>query len=638
MFTRIRRWRPDPYLLLLLALTLFALTPLLSPNYFYGAHDGRHSVFFVAMFDEAIRDGALWPIWAMHHNQGYGYPTFLLQAPLAFYVAEGFALLGVGITAAVKGAWTAAFLLSAWGMYGLVRRWVLTWPHRGASLVVTVDDERCASQAGLIAGLLYVYAPYHLLDIYVRAALAETMLIGWLPWIFWAFDRLIGGALRPGWQARLAVAALAYALLIFTHAFAIIAVTPLLMVFILFRLWVQWRYEGVLRGKQWAAVAGQTAVAATAGVAGLLLAAIFVLPLLVEGPLLSQEDWVRDTYVYSRHFVHWGQFLSPFWGFGYSDDPVGANDGMGFQLGVMLATLAVAALYLLLVRMWRTRSLPVFLLAATAALLYLMTPDAGWLWRSMALLEVLQFPWRLLTLVIFVLSALGGLAMNLLLDSVQRQSPFRLDEAGSLVIAVAVLLASAPYIRPASLETVEPWREDGRAVFQFERQHPDMLGYTTLVQERFTESPLTAQYAASFEQDVPFDPDQLARLGILAGEGVVTDNYSRGHHFGGVVRMRSSGVVQIRLFAFPGWQVRLNGELVDYRVSPPHGVIEIDVPAGEHRIDVAMGATPVRTAGAIISGLTLLAMFGLLYVGVRSADKAGDLASNKQIVQSTGTQ
>lgn len=619
-------------MLLLLALTLFALTPLLSPGYFYSAHDGRHSVFFVTMFDEAIRDSALWPVWAMHHNQGYGYPTFLIQAPLAFFVAEGFMLLGFGATAAVKGAWTVAFLLSAWGMYGLVRRWVLTWPHRSAALFITSEQERRAGQAGLIAGLLYVYAPYHLLDIYVRAALAESMLIGWLPWVFWAFDRLIGGALRPGWPARLAVAGLAYALLIFTHAFAIMAVTPLLMGFILFRLWVQWRYDGVFAGRQWGAITGQTAVAAAAGIAGVLLAAIFVLPLVMEGPLLSQEDWVRDTYAYARHFVHWGQFLSPFWGFGYSDDPVGANDGMGFQVGVMLAILAVAALYLLLARLWRTRSLPIFLLTATAALLYLMTPDADWLWRSVSLLEVLQFPWRLLTLVIFVLSALGGLVLWSLFDYAQYRGVSRLAEAATLLIAIAILLASAPYIRPASLEAVEPWREDGRAVFQFERQHPDMLGYTTLVEERFTESPLTAQYAAALEQDTPFDPNQLARLGILAGEGVVTDAYSRGHHFGGGVTMQSPGVVQIRLFAFPGWQVRLDGERIDYRVSPPHGVMEIDVPAGEHRIDVAMSATPIRTAGAVISGLTLLAMLGLLYVGVRSERRLRDRTECKRSV------
>ncbi|MFM7585224.1 MAG: hypothetical protein ACKO9F_21190, partial [Caldilinea sp.] len=107
-----RLWKPESCWLLLTALTALALLPLTAPGYFYTAHDGRHSVFFVTMFDEAIRDGALWPIWAMHHNQGYGYPTFLIQAPLAFYVAEFFVLGGMGITAAVKCTWAVAFLLS----------------------------------------------------------------------------------------------------------------------------------------------------------------------------------------------------------------------------------------------------------------------------------------------------------------------------------------------------------------------------------------------------------------------------------------------------------------------------------------------------------------------------------------------
>ncbi|RIK38896.1 MAG: hypothetical protein DCC55_19660, partial [Chloroflexi bacterium] len=114
---------------MLLVLSSFALLPLLASGYFYSAHDGRHSVFFVTMFDEAIRDGALWPRWAMHHNQGYGYPTFVIQAPLAFYVAEVFVLLGFGITNAVKIAWALGFLAGAWGMYALVRSWTLTLCH-----------------------------------------------------------------------------------------------------------------------------------------------------------------------------------------------------------------------------------------------------------------------------------------------------------------------------------------------------------------------------------------------------------------------------------------------------------------------------------------------------------------------------
>ena len=119
-----RRLRLDPYLLLLFVLTVPALAPLLSPGYFYDAHDGRHSVFYLIQFDASIRDGAWWPRWAMHHIQGYGYPTFLIQAPLGLYLGEIFVLLGAGFTTAAKLSWAVGMFAGAWGMYALVRHWL----------------------------------------------------------------------------------------------------------------------------------------------------------------------------------------------------------------------------------------------------------------------------------------------------------------------------------------------------------------------------------------------------------------------------------------------------------------------------------------------------------------------------------
>jgi hypothetical protein len=606
--------RFDPYLLLLLMLSLLALTPLLAPGYFYSAHDGRHSVFFVTMFDEAIRDGALWPRWAMHHSHGYGYPTFIIQAPLAFYVAEVFVLLGVGVTQAVKIAWGMGFLASAWGMYALVRYWLREHVGpREEQAASSGNHPELISLAGLVAGLLYVFAPYHLLDIYVRAAFAETMLMAWLPWVFLAFDRLMARGTARGWQGRLLLAALSYAGLLLTHVFALMAVTPLLVAFVLFRLWVEGR-RGTLRWPRqdnaWASILRQVVLAAAGGIAALLLAAIFVLPLMVEGPLLAQEDYVRDTYQYERHWVHWSQLLSPFWGYGHSDDPVGANDGMGFQIGLILVLLAVVATYLLFANRWRERSLPLFLLLATAAILFVLTPAAAWFWHNLPFLSILQFPWRLLALASFLLSALGAMAlwqvgrMSTLLQSAAGNG------AGVLLMGLMVIFAARDYSHAQALQPIEPWREDGRAVFQFEQEHPDMFGYTNLVEERFTETPLTDQYRAE-----DFVNDRLERLGILAGTGEVMHHYSRGHSFGGELVMESPGIVQVRVLAFPGWQVLLDGEWVDYRVSPPHAVIELDVPAGRHRIDVRMGTTPVRTLGAAISVLTLLGLVGLWVYG-----------------------
>lgn len=608
------RFAIDPYLLLLLGLSLFALTPLLAPGYFYSAHDGRHSVFFVTMFDEAIRDGALWPRWAMHHNQGYGFPTFVIQAPLAFYVAEIFVLLGLGITLAVKLAWAVGFLASGWGMYALVRHWLTETVAEPAAEPETSTARRRIALAALAAGLLYVYAPYHLLDIYVRAAFAETMLMAWLPWAFLAFDRLIGRGSGPGWQGRLLLAGVSFAGLLLTHAFALLAITPLLVAFVLFRLGSLWPN----RERPWDGFWPRVGLAAAAGIAALLLAAIFLLPLLAEGPLLAQEDWVRDTYDFQRHWVYWSQFLSPFWGYGYSDDPLGAADGMGFQIGLFLVVLALGGVYLLAVGRWRRWGLPLFLLLATAAVLFMMTPGAAWLWRSVEPLSVLQFPWRLLTLASFPFSGLAGLVIWQI-DRGERLAGAGAGAemtggAGVLLLGLLAVFASLTYSRPQALQPIEPWREDGRAVFEFEQAHPDMLGYTNLVEERFTQSPMTPQYAAS-DFSGTFSNQDLERLGILAGQGEILAHYSRGQSFGGRVRMASAGVVQVRVFDFPGWQVRLDGQPVAHRVSPPYGLIELDVPPGEHQIDVRMGGTPARTTGAALSGLTLLGLAGLWGVG-----------------------
>jgi hypothetical protein len=79
------------------------------------------------------------------------------------------------------------------------------------------------------------------------------------------------------------------------------------------------------------------------------------------------------------------------------------------------------------------------------------------------------------------------------------------------------------------------------------------------------------------------------------------------------VRLDGPATVRIHPYYFPGWQVRVDSQLVEARVSNPHGLIEVDVPAGEHRIDVRMGSTPPRRAGTITSWMTLVLLLGLWF-------------------------
>ena len=89
-------------LLLLLAFCLPALAPLTAPGYFSAAHDARHSVYFLQMFDLSVRDGAWFPRWAADMVFGYGYPLWLILAPLPFFLGEAFHLIGFDFVASVK--------------------------------------------------------------------------------------------------------------------------------------------------------------------------------------------------------------------------------------------------------------------------------------------------------------------------------------------------------------------------------------------------------------------------------------------------------------------------------------------------------------------------------------------------------
>ena len=616
--------RIDPILILLVVLALPALAPLFAPGYFYSAHDGRHSVFFLMQFDASIKDGALFPRWAMHHIQGYGYPTFIIQAPLGFYLGEVFVLLGAGYTLAAKFTWVAGFLAGAVGIYILTCYWLSLYSQERSDRPQSDHPEKRPIQhrlAALAAGLLYVYVPYHLLDIYVRAALNDSLLLAWFPWVFLVFDRLIDRGFARGWSTRLALAIVTLGGVLLTHTFALLSFTPLLITFVLFRLWQCWRLDVWHGGtkESWRALIGRTALAALAGLLGLLLIAAFLLPLLQEGGHLEQQVYVTDTYNYRNHFVWFGQFFSPFWGFGYSDDPAGANDGMSFQLGLM-ATLFLLTSFFALRRMrgrpgaLRFRNgLIAYLAAATLVTLFLMMPASEAIWAAVPPLGLIQFPWRLLGLTAFTTSALGGMVTAVLLQEndetpiVSRVQP----TAAALVISLLVLFASYAYVQ-ADLQPVEPWREDGRAVFRFEEEHPDMIAYTEWVQEPFTSSPMSAEYAdPAYVEDYAED-GFLTRLEIVEGAGSILSQYSRGSSGGGVVDMLEPGTVRINELYFPGWTVKVDGEIAPFTVSQPRGLIDVNVSAGEHSIDARMGATPARTTGAIVSWSVLIAVALLL--------------------------
>ncbi|MCO5245838.1 MAG: 6-pyruvoyl-tetrahydropterin synthase-related protein [Anaerolineae bacterium] len=568
----------DRELILLLIFSIFAVAALLSPGFFFRAHDADHTVFYLIEFDASIRDGILWPRWSPDHAMGYGYPFWVVYAPLAYFAAEVFHLLGVGFTASIKIVMALSALFGGWGMYALLRRW---WGRNGIG-----------RGAALVGGLVYVYAPYHLLTLYVRAAFAEYVAMAWFPWVILAFDDVVEwGGLR-----RIALAALALGALFLTHSATLMVFTPLLAIYLLFAL-VRKTIRQRREQESWRQVIGSFAQVVAAGLLAVGLAAIFLLPLAAEQGAVQQKDWVAENYLYQKHFVWPNQFVDPFWGFGFSDDPTGPNDGMSFQLGIVGVVLALVAAVVGLRRASHRRGQTAFFVVALLAVLLLMMPLARPVWDAFGPAALIQFPWRLLSTASLFLAILAGAAVgNTLGTGEGSQFP------AAHVLGLVVVLASLAFTVPQYTD-IQPIDESVQSIMRFELAYPDMIGHTAAVQESFTESPLLPQYLAG---------EPLQKVALIAGSGEVETLRTGGSSVDARVNLDSPSTVLFYTYDFPGWRATVDGQPAAHRTEPPYGLIAVDVPAGDHRVSIRHGGTPDRDAGTWISVVSLALVAGLL--------------------------
>ena len=196
----------------ILVLAAVALIPLFLPG-IAESDDILVSIYRVFALQESWRQGLFYPRFAPVLGFGYGEPLFQFYPPLASYVASAFALAGGGVVDGVKITFALALALSGLGAYRLGRALLPT--RRGA----------------LLAAIVYMLAPYQLANLYVRGAMAEALALALLPWLLWAFQRLIS----VGGVYWFLGASLGLAGLLLTHTTQSLVFLPVLILFCLVR-------------------------------------------------------------------------------------------------------------------------------------------------------------------------------------------------------------------------------------------------------------------------------------------------------------------------------------------------------------------------------------------------------------------
>jgi len=598
--------RVDPYLLLVVLLSLFTIGPLLQPGYFWDAHDARHSVYFLFEFNRGIQDGILYPRWQPDFAFGYGYPFFNIYGPLATYLGEIFYLLGLGFTGAVKAVFGLSVIGSGLAMYGFVKQVM-------------------GRRAGLVAAVAYMVIPYRLVDLYVRAALAESVAYVFVPLVLWG----VWASLQRPRLANVLGLALAYAALMFTSPLVTLLLTLILVFYVavlgLARLndeqpWRQFSRESIL---PWLGHLGhRLAPPALALILGLCLSAVFSLPAMTENRFVRVDQWYGGRYAWGGDFVEFFQLFSPRWGFGTSVP--GPHDEVSFQLGLVPVVLSLLGVSNLLRR--RTigsraaRRLVVFFAVMTVLVVFLMLSVSAQLWQVLPLVRLAQFPWRLLALTVVSLAFLSGTAA---LGGDDKKGA--LPGPTLLVLVALTILASLPYLQaPMSRREVSM-----AGLMQFQQSADEMTGSTAWVRQIPDWSPLADYYMAGKPITSKVNYDLLYRqAGKAQAETLELHVDSELVEY----TANRSMLLTFNTFYYPGWHAyRLDPQTMAVVEELPIaargelGLMTVRIPAGAGQVLLRFEDTPIRKLGTAISwaslGLIIAILVARLALRIRKRER-----------------
>lgn len=613
----------DRYLWLTLLLSLPVIGPLLQPGYFWGAHDARHSVYFLQQFVIALRDGVWYPRWAPDFAFGYGYPFFNIYGPLSSYVGAALHLIGFELVTAVKIVFGLSALLSGLTMYLFGRR--LLGPA-----------------SGLIAALVYVYLPYHLFDLYVRAALAESVGFVFVPLVLWGFYETVS---RLRLNAILGTG-LAYAGLMFTSNLLALIFTPLMGAYVAYAmLWqlldeINRQPHGPVLGRLRAVApirllfrAGLPAALSLA--LGLGLSAIFWLPGFVEYQYVRVDQWIGGRFAFGDDFVELFQLFSPQWGFGASVP--GPDDQAGFQVGLAATVLFILS-FLIVPRLQESllRRTLFFFQGLTLIVLFLTVPISAWVWTILPLSSFAQFPWRLLVVVAPLISVVAG-TIGVGLSASETSEEAETTQFGRvplslILLSSLILLASYPYLQA---EVRDPKPTEGpvsqAALFRFQQSADELTGQTAWVQRIPNWSTLAERVTRGGEISTKVN---YTALPVGDSVGVYSMEMDSVHELLWVGTEQPGQVITFFVPYYPGWQATIYedlgptdgnldqevgpvtriGPIVDrptMQTTPREGWMIVPIPPGSHFLELRFENTPIRVIGSWLSGLSLLLLLGL---------------------------
>jgi len=493
-------------------------------------HDGQDHVARIANFYKNLTEGNIIPRWAGNLNWGYGHPILEFLYPLPSYIASLFHFLRFPLVDSTKIVFGMGMILSFLFMYLWLSKFI-------------------SKYSALFGAVLYTYAPYRFVELYVRGDIGENLAFAFVPLVLLFIYKIY----KYNKFTDAIWGSFSLAFLILSHNAISLMFMPFVFLYCVMLVYFSKNKIGIFINLFFLFAMGFG------------MSAFFWIPGLLEGKYTLRNIVTKGEYL--RRFVSLKDVLYGSWSYGGTGE-------FTVQFGPFAWISIVAVPFTLRKLNKNKEKLYLAILAFIYLLLaiFLMLSISNFVWTKILLLQNFQFPWRFLAITVFTTSVLGAIVVD--------KIPRRYQAWFSVLLIVLILVLSKDYMSPKGY-----------------LQNPEVF-YTGIYEGTTDTGESAPIWSVRFMEKEP-----RANLEIVDGQANIKDlvRKSTYHKYHVVVNRKT--IFRENTLYFPGWEVRANGKPVSIEFQVPHqnGTMEFNLDKGEYIIEAIYKETKLRLFANVVS-------------------------------------
>jgi len=554
------------FILLIVLIGVIASRSLLLTG-FYSSHDGVSHVIRLVKFHEGLIDGQIIPRWSKGLAFGLGSPVLLFYGQLPYLVGLIPKLIGFSYASSIEVIFGLSLIVSGIAFY--------LWAK-----------EVTNKNSALIGSILYIYAPYRFLDIYVRGAYPESFAFIFPPLMLLSLYKIFYKSEKKGFV--LGVISIAGILL--SHNVMALFFIPIYVLYAL-GLFI------INKDRKKLIVAGISLITS------LFITSFYWIPAFIEKKLVNLNN-LDATSGFTSNFVGIKDIIYSKWAWG----PLGSTSPMSLQIGLVQGAMFLLSILILVSFLLRGKRIVVDLikllkrigLGVTSRVerldlmhiclflllflisIFLITSSSQFLWGSVPLLSFVLYPWRFLAISAFSSAVLATFVFKYLKPNVFYY----------LLVLIAVLYANRNYSQLVG----RIYEND--SYYQNYEDTADMWGEFL---------PVTANLEVI--EKCRKEGCEFTKV-LVSGEVKYEIKEEKSNKLTLNFESNNEFKATINTYYFPGWKAYLDNSSEEQIMVNEIGTMDLTLPKGNHILDLEFKNTLIRNISLIISLVGLMG-FGI---------------------------